>query len=180
MRKFPKFSIISNNPRMSKSKIRPVKEGINFKPRGLWYSRDDEWFRWTEEEMFYEPEELEKLYLYSIKFVDNAFINSRNVCYSCLEERNLNTHKILVVSSMKEYREFYYYFKTGNGLIDWRQVQKYFSGFQVDFDPKKYKLQEKDQNMMITIAVYDVRSGSIWDPRVIDRIENLGLLVEYS
>ena len=180
MGKFPEFSIISNDPRMSKSKIRPVKEVINFKPRGLWYSRDDEWFRWSEEEMFYEPEELEKLYLYSIKFVDNAFIDSKNVCYSCLEERNLNTHKILVISSMREYREFYHYFKAGNGLIDWRQVQKYFSGFQVDFDPNKYKLQEKDQNMMITIAVYDVRSGSIWDPRVIDRIENLGLLVDYS
>lgn len=180
MNKFPEFSIISNNPRLTKSKIKPVKEGIDFKPRGLWYSRDDEWFRWSEEEMFYEPEELEKLYLYSIKFVDNAFIDSRNICYLCLEERNLSTHKILVVSSMREYREFYYHFKSEDGLIDWRQVQKYFSGFQVDFNPKKYKLQEKDEDLKFTLAVYDVRSGSIWNPHVISKIENLGLLVEYT
>lgn len=179
MNNFPEFSIISANKYLSKESFRKTREAVDLKPRGLWFSRGNEWFKWTADEYFYEYETYEKLYLYSIQFIEDAFINSRDICYVCVDKHLKHVRQILVIDSIRDYVRFHKHFQTEDGYVDWRSVQRCFAGFYLNFRVNYDKIKQLPPGIIHSLLVYDVRSGSIWDSRVIKKIEKVDFLSNF-
>ena len=117
-------------------------KAMNFKPRGLWYSIDFEWFEWCVGNM---PNWI-KRYMHTIELYESD---------------------ILIISDIMELENFQrkYMERLLNsqfGIINWAEVTKKYKGIEIR---NYYKLKELTDVGLDFMWLYgwDVSSGCIWD-----------------
>ena len=138
---------------MSKTPVKLVAKKYNqkndLKPRGFWYSIDDEWKTWVQSEM---PEWLgEHEYL-----VD---IGDSNILFLDTPDKIINFHK--------EYRQPHD-MVDWHGMVDWNRVSQTYNGIEIN--PYQWSLRLE----LLWYYGWDVASGCIWNlEKVTLKVKNI-------
>jgi len=140
---------------MTRKKSLSLKRGYRqpveaFKPKGLWYSLDDEWTDWCYGNM---PEWVKK---HSHYF-------------------EVDQSKILVIETLEDLKKFEERFSV-NLLItkfislNWKKVSLYYSGIEIrNYHQLKYQSYPLDYKRLWMYG-WDVNGGCIWDLSVINSV----------
>jgi hypothetical protein len=147
---------MSNSEEINLNKVYHLKE-YAFKPNGLWYAENNEWFRWCHSEM---PHWIKP----------NIF------------ELDIDMSKILVLSNVRGLKLFNYaYSKSISGdlqMIDWAKVQKEYKGIEIrNYYDLKWNHDLREFN--IWFYGWDVPGGCIWDLSAIRRIKKYSTPKKY-
>ena len=119
------------------------------KPTGLWYSINNEWFKWCRGEMF----EWIKGWSYSLEVdtSDILIITNNNELKNFCDKYTLNLGKYL------------YY-------IDWLRVTQKYKGIELqNYHTLKWDCWTvKEFNTLIWVYGWDVSGGCVWDLSIIE------------
>ena len=155
---------------------------IGFKPRGLWYSPDEIWYKYYASF----SEDIEYKYKYNISLHYTSF-------------RSKNKDKILKINDDKTFDLFtlkYGYFTKSKAtssifiLIKWNDVSRDYGGIEIiplitsrirSYDVKIIKKYNNKFNfctnndyrieLIFWLYTFDVPSGCVWNPKVIKEIK---------
>jgi|APSaa5957512535_1039671.scaffolds.fasta_scaffold19968_3 hypothetical protein len=138
------------------------------KPDGVWYSCNDAWYNWTQENGM-----LQHKYIHKINIYRNVMTNINNK----------NKDKILVINNLKDFdlfnkkygynawygKKFWKEMGGGNYLIKWDKVANDYGGIEICpyLTKRRYYLWYN---------LFDVASGCVWNTKHI--IKNSELIYE--
>ncbi|HUW66511.1 MAG TPA: hypothetical protein VMW20_00500 [Candidatus Nanoarchaeia archaeon] len=124
-----------------------------FKPNGLWYSIDNEWYEWCAGEM---PDWI-KGWSYSLE---------------------IDTANVLIISTTFQLNKFLekYQEKTTQYIysIDWYKVSRDYTGIEIQrYHHLKYMCDRNIDGFSKLVWLYgwDVSGGCIWDMSVIEKVK---------
>lgn len=161
MLKFPYRSHLSHE----KFDILKVKDytvnDTHWKPKGLWYSYRDGWYKFVSEGM---PCRLEySKHLYAVKLAAN--------CFTTLDKPNPD--KILRIKNIQEVRLFCErYFHRDGEKCNWNTLKKDYGGMEV----RNVEKMTEGLSLLLCIPNWDIDSGSIWNLNLIRSMTYLGIV----
>lgn len=148
----------SNNKIKQLKKIE-YKQYIGFKPKGLWFSKDFDWFRWC------------------IK--NGMFIDESSYCY----QLDISLNKFKIIDTIEKLLDFQSTYKYQEGVlnkleyINWKKVSEDFDGIFFD-NYVEIKLQCNSRGLINKLTWFygiDVSSGVIFNIDCIKKFENINL-----
>ena len=119
-------------------KLSTFSQGVEFKPKGLWYDCDKEWMSWISSEM---PD----------------WVTGYNYVYTI----HLNKSNILELKSEDDILNFTQEYGTAStNHIDWKKVSSKYAGIEIC--PYQWGLRMYEKTRWY--YTWDVASGCIWNP----------------
>lgn len=139
-----------------------------FKPNGLWYGCNDDWYNWVKKA--------------GMKKFLHKYIHKINIKNNVMTDiRNKDKNKLLIIKNIKDFDIFNKRYGVGslkrlaNGMyisykINWKKVAKEYGGMEI------CPAVLKERGDYIWYAAWDTASGCIWDTKSI--IRNIELIYE--